>query len=77
MAKGWMRPDLLPAEIEGLDIKKEWFEFFKGISYGGSEIGNYKVNAGVYKSYNYLEYYVTNSLREYMNILKIDKEIEK
>lgn len=74
MVKGWMRPDLLPSTIEGLDIKTEWFDFFKGISYGKSEVGNYKVSAGVYKNYNFLEYYTTNGLSEYMRILKVDKE---
>lgn len=76
MAKGWMRPDLLPTTIEGLDIKTEWFDFFKSISYGNSEVGNYKVSAGVYKNYNFLEYYTTNGLNEYLKILKISKENE-
>ena len=75
MAKGWMRPDLLPPNIDGFDIKTEWFDFFKNISYDKSEVGNYKVTAGVYKSYNYLEYYAVNSLKEYIKILKVDKEI--
>lgn len=75
MAKGWMRPDLLPLKIEGIDLKTDWFNFFKMISYDKSEVGNYKVNAGVYKNYNYLEYYTTNSLKEYMKILNIEKEI--
>lgn len=75
MAKGWMRPDLLPAKMEEVDIKTEWFDFFKNISYGRSEVGNYKVNAGVYKNYNYLEYYTVNSLQEYLKILEIEKEI--
>lgn len=75
MAKGWMRPDLLPTKMEEVDIKTEWFDFFKNISYGRSEVGNYKVNAGVYKNYNYLEYYTVNSLQEYLKILEIEKEI--
>lgn len=74
MAKGWMRPDLLPIKIEGIDLKTNWFSFFNAISYDKSEVGNYKVNAGVYKSYNYLEYYTINSLKEYIQILKVEKE---
>ena len=63
MAKGWMRPDLLPQKIAGIDIK-----------YGYCEVGNYKVSGGVYKSYNYLEYYAVNGLKEYMKIIRMDKE---
>lgn len=74
MAKGWMRPDLLPIKIEGIDLRTNWFSFFNAISYDKSEVGNYKVNAGVYKSYNYLEYYTINSLKEYIQILKVEKE---
>lgn len=74
MAKGWMRPDLLPVKIEGIDLKTNWFNFFKMISYDKSEVGNYKVNGGVYKNYNYLEYYAVNSLKEYLKILNVDKE---
>lgn len=74
MAKGWMRPDLLPIKIEGIDLKTNWFDFFNTISYDKSEAGNYKVSAGVYKSYNYLEYYAINSLKEYIQILKVEKE---
>lgn len=74
MAKGWMRPDLLPMKIEGIDLKKDWFDFFKRISYDKSEVGNYKVSGGVYKNYNYLEYYAVNSLKEYLKILNIEKE---
>lgn len=74
MAKGWMRPDLLPIKIDGIDLKSDWFDFFKGISYDKSEVGNYKVSAGVYKNYNYLEYYAVNSLKEYIKILSVEKE---
>ena len=74
MAKGWMRPDLLPMKIEGIYLKKDWFDFFKRISYDKSEVGNYKVSGGVYKNYNYLEYYAVNSLKEYLKILNIEKE---
>lgn len=76
MAKGWMRPDLLSIKMEDGDLKTEWFNFFKHISYDRSEVGNYKISGGVYKNYNYLEYYTVNSLKEYKKILKVDKEIK-
>lgn len=43
-------------------FKKDWFQFFNSISYGKSEVGNYKVNAGVFKSYEHLEDYIVSGL---------------
>lgn len=77
IAKGWMRPDLLPVSFDVAEIKKDWFDFFSSISYDKSEVGNYKVNAGIYKSYDYLEYYNVNGLNEYAKIMKVNKEIGK
>ena len=67
--KGWRQ-----IKNEGIYLKTNWFNFFNTISYDKSEVGNYKVSAGVYKSYNYLEYYAINSLKEYIQILKVEKE---
>lgn len=33
-----MRPDLLPMKIEGIDLKKDWFNFFKMISYDKAKL---------------------------------------
>ena len=60
--RGWMRPDKLPCRIQIRTIKKEWFNFFKSISYGKSPVGNYNVNAGIFKNFHYLERYYTESL---------------
>lgn len=57
-AKGWMRPDKLPLAFQMKIGKDDWFEFFRSISYDHSEVGNYKVNAGLYKSFKYLETYL-------------------
>lgn len=62
-AMGWMRPDLLPTSFRVDELKREWFEFFKSISNGKSEVGNYKVSAGVFKSYRHLETYVVSGLQ--------------
>jgi predicted nucleotidyltransferase len=70
-AIGWIRPDKLPLSF-GVDIlKQEWFDFFKSISYGKSEIGNYKVSAGVFKSYSHFEKYTISSLKQIINTQKI------
>lgn len=62
MIKGWMRPDLLPMKITGRLSKQEWFDFFKSISYRNNSLGNYKVAAGLFKNFNYMEWYYVNSL---------------
>lgn len=63
MAKGWLRPDKIPERFILKGIKKEWFDFFKTISYGKSSVGDYKVSGGLFKNYDYLEKYYTNSLK--------------
>jgi hypothetical protein len=70
-AIGWMRPDLLPTSFTMDDFKQDWFDFFKSISHGKSEVGNYKVTAGAFKSYNHLEKYTLSGLRSLRNELKI------
>lgn len=74
IVKGWIRPDLLPANLGDKNIKKAWFDYFRGISYDRSEVGNYKVNAGIYKNYDYLEYYNVIGLKDYINIVKMERE---
>jgi hypothetical protein len=64
LVKGWMRPDLLPYSFQDGKIKTEWFEFFESISNGKSNIGNYKVNAGLFKDYSFLEKYHLNGLNQ-------------
>ena len=73
-AIGWMRPDLLPISFRVKEIKDKWFEFFDSISYGRSEVGNYKVNAGVFKTYKHLEQYTFSSLESLKNTLKVEAE---
>ena len=64
MIKGWMRPDILPAKITGKLSKKEWFSYFKSISYNNNLAGNYKVSAGLFKNFDYMECYYTNSIKK-------------
>jgi hypothetical protein len=69
LVKGWMRPDLLPYSFQADAIKSDWFEFFKSISYGQSNIGNYKVNGGLFKNYQYLEKYHLSGIEQTYNRL--------
>lgn len=62
LVKGWLRPDLLPFKLHIGKLKTDWFDFFKSISYGHSCVGDYKVSAGLFKNYNFLEKYYSLSL---------------
>lgn len=62
LVKGWMRPDKLPPKIQNSAIRSDWFKFFESISYGKSQVGNYKVSGGLFKNYIYLEKYYTDSI---------------
>jgi predicted nucleotidyltransferase len=73
IALGWIRPDKLPLAFQMNAFKDDWFEFFRSISYGKSEVGNYKVNAGVFKSYQHLEDYTFEGIIN----LKKSKILEK
>ncbi len=64
VALGWIRPDKLPISFQMQTFKNDWFIFFQEISYGKSEVGNYKVTAGVFKSYNHLEDYIVSGLED-------------
>lgn len=70
-AIGWMRPDLLPTSFRVAELKTEWFSFFDSISHGKSEVGNYKVTAGAFKSYGHLERYAISGLRSLKTNLQI------
>lgn len=70
-AIGWMRPDLLPSSFRVKELKQDWFDFFDSISHGKSEVGNYKVTAGAFKSYAHLERYVLSGLRSVKTNLEL------
>ena len=61
-AMGWMRPDLLPTSFRIQELRDDWFSFFDSISHGKSEVGNYKVSAGAFKSYAHLEKYTLSGI---------------
>jgi hypothetical protein len=70
-AIGWMRPDLLPTSFRVEELKQDWFAFFDSISHGRSEVGNYKVTAGAFKSYGHLERYTLRGFRALRTKLQI------
>lgn len=72
-AIGWIRPDHLPISFQVDDLKDKWFRFFESISYGRSEVGNYKVNAGVFKTYRHLESYTFSGMESLRAALNVEK----
>lgn len=72
IALGWMRPDKLPLSFQINDLKTDWFKFFNSMSYGKSEVGNYKVNAGVFKDYRHLEAYTVSGIKAVKNIISVE-----
>lgn len=62
MIKGWMRPDKLPSKLCGKFSKKQWFEYFTSISNNQNPAGNYKISAGLFKNFNYMEMYYVDTL---------------
>ena len=75
MAMGWIRPDMLPTKWGMNMIKRDWFDFFNSISNGKSEIGNYKVSAGLFKSYHALEQYQLSGLQRVVNSVNIKSNL--
>jgi hypothetical protein len=55
-------------------VKNDWFDFFKSISYKQSEVGDYKVTAGVFKSYEYFESYTVDGLEKVRNLNLVEKQ---
>ncbi|MRS02154.1 hypothetical protein EG832_02820 [bacterium] len=74
VALGWIRPDKLPLAFTMSVLKDEWFNFFRSISNGKSEVGNYKVAAGVFRSYPHLENYLLEGLQEVYNSLRVKEQ---
>lgn len=73
-AIGWMRPDHLPHSFRVKSLKDDWFDFFTSISYGKSEVGNYKVSAGVFKTYKHLEQYTLSSIKSLKTALSVEED---
>ena len=71
-ALGWIRPDKLPLSFQIENLKNDWFQFFEALSNGKSEVGNYKVNAGVFKDYKHLELYTISGIKQVKNSLLVE-----
>ena len=74
VAMGWIRPDKLPISFALSTLKNDWFDFFRSISNGKSEVGNYKVAGGVFRSYDHLESYLLDGLTEVYEGMRVKEQ---
>jgi hypothetical protein len=59
--RGWVRPDLLPRS-EGFPIRTDWWEFFGALT-RSEKYGPFKIRAGLYKSWFFLETYQSETVK--------------
>ena len=62
--RGWLRPDFFPPSTH-FQVAHDWFEFFRLLTSSG-RFGPYKIAAGLYKSWDYLEAYQQRAVRACM-----------
>ncbi|HRC72546.1 MAG TPA: hypothetical protein PK880_08430 [Candidatus Competibacter sp.] len=74
VAMGWIRPDKIPISFALSNLKDDWFTFFRSISNGKSEVGNYKVAGGIFRSYQHLETYLLDGLSEVYQGLRVKEQ---
>ena len=60
--RGWVRPDKLPP-TPTFEFRNQWWDFFLELERRGN-YGPYKIRAGVYKSWHFLESYQTENVRD-------------
>jgi predicted nucleotidyltransferase len=70
-AIGWIRPDMLPVSFQVSELKTDWFDFFASLSNGKSEVGNYKVSGGVFRTYRHLEIYSLESMEKIKSAIEV------
>jgi hypothetical protein len=62
LARGWIRPDMLPPAKKFRQCK-QWWEFFQGLS-RSREFGPIKITAGLYRNWRFLEAYQSVAVEE-------------
>lgn len=60
--RGWIRPDKLPPSHK-FALCKDWWDFFRSITSTG-RYGPYKISAGLYRNWHFLETYLSVCINE-------------
>lgn len=66
--RGWVRPDYLPPTVQ---YANEWFEYFRRLT-ASQKFGPFKISAGVYKSWQFLERYQEIAIAQCRQSLRIE-----
>jgi predicted nucleotidyltransferase len=69
-AAGWLRPDKGTTIMNRNPDVTDWWAYFRSVSHGKSEVGNHRVNAGIYKSKHYLCEYLKIGLEDCQKRMK-------
>lgn len=62
LARGWIRPDMLPPASRFSQCQR-WWEFFRGLS-SSRRFGDVKISAGLYRNWRFLEAYQSVAVSE-------------
>ncbi len=65
--RGWIRPDMLPTSAS-FKMSNEWFEYFRDLT-SKRLYGNYKITAGIYRSWFFLEEFQQVAIRACQRVL--------
>ena len=60
--RGWLRPDMFPLS-KNFPVCEEWWTFFQALT-SSNEFGFYKISAGLYKSWFFLEKYQSGAVEQ-------------
>ena len=68
--RGWVRPDYLPPNVQSAN---DWFEYFRQLT-SSQKFGPFKISAGVYKSWQFLERYQEIAIAQCRQSLRVQNE---
>lgn len=77
LALGFIRPSIFPEIFFSRDPDFKWDSFFRSISSGRSEVGDYDVHGIIYKSYQHLKRYHISGLNSKLKELEVKRYEEK
>ncbi len=73
LLRGWVRPDKLPPSPQ-FPFRNDWWDFFQEIESFG-RYGTYKIRAGIYKSWYFLESYQSEAVKKCRETSETDEDL--
>jgi hypothetical protein len=71
LTNGWIRPDALPTS-DAFPMTREWWEFYGSLS-GSVLDGKFRINAGIYRTFEFLEIYQERSVASCKTALELSE----